>query len=70
MRQNVLLPFGFESQNLHLNLNLHLNSALPKMSRFFKNCGHLSKATAGNLLSFLIIEIIITLIEKSVLVSG
>ena len=32
--------------------SLYLNLALSKMSEFFKNVGHLSKATVSNLLSF------------------
>ena len=34
------------------------------MSRFFKNCGHLSKANACNLLSFPILTICFDLTEK------
>ena len=53
-----------------LNCSICSTSALPKMSKFLKNYGHLSKVTAGNLLSFLILIIFFNLTKKRVLVSG
>ena len=54
----------FERQMTNKQKCFYSNLGLPKMSRFFKNCVHLSKAISCNLLLFPIPKIRINLTEK------
>ena len=55
---------SFESQVTNRKKVFIRILAFPKMLRFFKNCGHLSKATACYLVSFPILTTCINLTEE------